>query len=636
MELGAKSFLRRVRDPSSFRRGRNPVGCAKDPHQAYKSNMNLRKELSEVEVTLKAKEYELESLHRRADLFRWTKLQNEKNQVVSSEARKESVKRFMEQHSRPSQTQASSNPPPEYLKEMVNNVCHQLNTTDGVHGGQDARIPDENDGAPVKTSEKEVSIGSRSPISDSNRFNDSESRGDGSSWKIGSHPVPRQSSSGEKLSVKETTKDRSWRIDCDEPVLVSDAEVQTAKLERCPEEVQILEVELKAKITKLEAELTVERCMRREAAAENVRLQGQKASDQEVIAALREEVARRAEREHQLSHAVDRKLEEVEAMKGEYGRICEELDHLEKFQVSNLKDQLIKIANERNRLEKELGESRNAMLNLRAEREKLKGEKEALLQFAKEDEEDHQLVLRTRNQLLHQLQTLQTDLEDAKATTEKVEAASAQKDDQMATLRQQLADATPIPEAQELLTAKAKEMEETVGKLEDELQKKQTALDQSMTLQQKLLKNADRNPRVCPGLLEEENEMLKQKLIERDMEMDEMKEVHQKKASAYEAADENIACLEADIEQWRRDYKGCSKARARLQRENDSMKEELRKLAIECEGSPAKRVQALKRKLAQEREQSEVVRETIKRVQNMRNSLKKGRSGSPRNTVETE
>ncbi|GMH37216.1 hypothetical protein BSKO_05089 [Bryopsis sp. KO-2023] len=611
MELGSKSFLRRVRDPSSFRRGRNPVGCAKDPHQAYKSNMNLRKELSEVEVTLKAKECELESLHRRADLYRWTKLQNAKDQVTYGETRKESVKRFMGQHSRPSRSQTSSNPPPEYVVGKVKNVCHHLNNTDGLHGAQHGRIPDENSGAHAKTCDKEVGVSSRSPMTDSNRSNDSEIRGDGSGWRIRSHPVPRQSSIEEELQasdlVEESTEAQSWSSVCEEPVVVKDAEVQTGKLETCcPQEMRLMEVEMQAKITKLEAELTVEECMRREAAAETVRLQEEKASDQELIGALREEVARRVEREGQLSQAVDRKLEEVEAVKGDYGRICEEVDHLEKFQVRPLKDQLTKIAGERNRLEKELGESRSAMLNLRAERDKLKGEKEALLQFAKEDEEDHQLVLRTRNQLLHQLETLQTDLEDAKATTEKVEAVSTQKDNEMATLRQQLADVTPIPEAQELLAAKAKEMEETVGRLKDELQKKQTALDQSVTLQQKLLKNADRNPRVFSGLLEEENEMLKQKLIECDMEMDEMKESHQKKASAYEAVDENIACLEADIEQWRRDYEGCTEARARLQQENDSMKEELRKLAIECEGSPAKRVRDLKQKLAQERQQSEV------------------------------
>ncbi|GMH37241.1 hypothetical protein BSKO_05114 [Bryopsis sp. KO-2023] len=627
-------------DPSSFRRGRNPVGCAKDPHQPSKSNMYLRKEISELEVTLKAKECKLEYLHRRADLCRWMKLQNEKNQVASGEARKESMKRFMGKHSRPSQSQPSSNPPPEYLVEMVKNVCHQLDNTDCLHGAQGARIPDENGEAHAKTCEKEADVDSRSPMTNSNRFNDLESRSDRRSWKIGSHPVPRRNSIDEKLRASDLVEES-------EPVLVNNAGVQTDKSERCPAEIRVKEVELQAEITKLEAELMVERCMHREAAAENVRLREEKASDQVLIRALREEISRGAEREGELSQAFDQKLKEVEAVKGDYARICVELGDLERIQLPHFKHQLAKIAQERNklgylvlerneqnaRLERELGESSRAMLSVRADRDKLEGEKEALIEFRKKDEEE---LLRTRDELTQQLGTLQTDLDSAKAYTEKMEAASNEKGDQIATLQQQLADATPLPKAEEILAAKkAKEMEETVRKLEDELQKKQTALDQSVMLQKKLLKNADRNPRVFSGLLEEENEMLKQKLIERDMEMDEMKETHQKKASAYEAADENIACLEADIEQWRRDYKGCTKARARLQQENDSMKEELRKLAIECEGSPAKRVQDLKQKLAQERQQSEVLRKTV--VDLHEELAEKKCLGSPRKTPsETE
>lgn len=529
------------------------------------------------------------------------------------------------------------------------------------------------------------------------------------------HPITNHLSRSNEFKV-ENEMEPSWSKSCDGPAVCTDAGVQADGFEKTHEETR-LEAEWKAKVMKLEAEVTMAMCKHREAKAANEKIQAsweqQRAADQREICALREELARREEIENQLRLQADRRLKDFETTKGDYIRVREELSHLENSQLKHMKEQLAKTSQDRNELgslvmdrddkikkltnsverlghenaelEKELGDSRWQVQSLEEDRlrlltitsdlerdqqmrqleiEKLKGEKQALVAFENSgDDEDKQLLLSARDELEQQLKALQQELDEANESVRMAEATLIDKDNEVAQLKQQLADVTskPLPQSfsseaefeiksgdpslglaaeveqlkklleekdldraedqetildlQQLQVAKAKEMEDAVRKLENELRKKQNALERSEALQKKLLKHTEQSPRMFSGLLEEENETLKQKLIERDEEIEEMRENHRKKARVYEEAEDNIACLEADIDQWRRDYKGVSKSKVKLEQENKSMKERLHKLTFECGGSPMKRIRDLQQSLAQERKQSDILRKTVMDLQ---------------------
>ncbi|GMH32982.1 hypothetical protein BSKO_00816 [Bryopsis sp. KO-2023] len=525
-------------------------------------------------------------------------------------------------------------------------------------------------------------------------------------------PITNHRSRSNEFRVQYETEP-SWRGACDGRTHFNDVAVQADSFDRSPEETR-LELDWKAKVKKLEAEVMMAVCKHREVKAANEKIQTsweeQRAADQKEICALREDIARRGEIENQLRVEADRRLKDFETIKGEYARVSEELSHLEHHQLKHVKEQLAKTSHDRNELgslvmarddkinkltksveklghdnaelEKELGDSRWQVQSLEEDRlrlltitsdlerdqqmrqldiEKLKGEKQALVAFDNSggEEDNGRRLLSDQHELNQQLKMLQNDLEEAKTSIRKAEATLAKKDDEITNLQQQLANALAksqqqtdssepafdiesgnasqnlvveverlkklleekdldraedqetILDLQQLQVAKAEEMEDAVRKLENELRKKQSALERSEALQKKLLKHTEQSPRMFSGLLEEENATLKQKLIERDEEMEQMRENHRKKARVYEEAEDNIACLEADIDQWRRDYKGVSKSKVKLEEENKSMKDRLHKLTFECGGSPMKRIRDLQQSLAQERKQSEILRKTV-------------------------
>lgn len=180
---------------------------------------------------------------------------------------------------------------------------------------------------------------------------------------------------------------------------------------------------------------------------------------------------------------------------------------------------------------------------------------------------------------------------------------------------QKAEDDETIQDLKGLQVQKAKDMEEAVRKLEDALRKKQTALDRSESLKDKLLKNHEESPRYFSGLVEEENATLREKIRERDEEMERMRVEYLSRAREYSEAGERITLLELDNAQWEEDLKSSEKGKVKLEEENKEMRGKLEKITLECGCNPLTRVRELQQRLSQERHQCTVLQKTVQQLQ---------------------
>ncbi|GMH37242.1 hypothetical protein BSKO_05115 [Bryopsis sp. KO-2023] len=205
--------------------------------------MDLRTRLSEAKATLKAKEDELKRLQQKVDLRR----------------KRESIRKFTKQHSA-----LKLSTPPEYIKEIVENVRNQMEAESAGEGRIQARnsmpFSQWSEGCEkckeIESHRGWATMHSRKPSSEFTQFDRTKtSEEDSGSWRIGSQAVVVKTVSiGDELE---------------------------------------LDLNGQVKESKLESEMTLADCKYREVKAENQKLKEQRIADLKEICFLRAQIFRK-------------------------------------------------------------------------------------------------------------------------------------------------------------------------------------------------------------------------------------------------------------------------------------------------------------------------------------------------------